>query len=93
LLQVVCRTVRVGLPDRPRGGRTVRLEIAVVPAARVARGPPEDQVQTVRVFGCSSGRSVAINGLSARGQRTVCPVTANRPPRVSDCLPGCSQDS
>jgi hypothetical protein len=38
-----------------------------VRAAPVARGPSEDQVQIVRVLGCESGRSVAINRLSARG--------------------------
>jgi hypothetical protein len=42
------------------GSRTIR-------AARVARGPSEDHVQTIRMFGCSSGRSVAINEPSARG--------------------------
>jgi hypothetical protein len=52
-----------------------------VRAARVAPGPSEDQVRTVRVFGCPSGRSVAINGPSTRGQRTVRPVTAGRPPQ------------
>jgi hypothetical protein len=35
--------------------------------APVARGPSEDQVQTVRVSVCLFGRSVVINGPSARG--------------------------
>jgi hypothetical protein len=48
------------------GSRTLR-------AARVAHGPSENQVRTVRVSGCSSGRYVAINGPSG-------PCVADRPP-------------
>jgi hypothetical protein len=50
--------VRAGLSAW--SSRTVR-------AAPVARGLSEDPVRTVRVSGCASGGSVAINGLSARG--------------------------
>jgi hypothetical protein len=42
------------------GSRTVR-------AARVARGSSKDQVRTVRMLGCLSGHSIAINGPSAHG--------------------------
>jgi hypothetical protein len=46
LLQVVCRTVRVGVPDRPCVGRTVRLGTADCPRGtscpRTVRGPGTD---------------------------------------------------
>jgi hypothetical protein len=38
-----------------------------VRAARVARGPSEDQVWTMRAVGCLSRRFVAINRPSTRG--------------------------
>jgi hypothetical protein len=81
LLQVVCRTVRVGVPDRPRAGRTVRLGTAEclrgTSCSRTVRG----QGVVIHYSGCGTGGSVAFFELSARGYQTVRPVHADRMPR------------
>jgi hypothetical protein len=50
--------------------------------APVFHGPSKDQVQTVHMLGCTSGRSVEINRPSALGLRTVRPVSMNCPPQA-----------
>jgi hypothetical protein len=48
-------------------GRPSAWTSRTVRATPVAHGPSVDEVRTVRVLECSSGRSVDINGPSARG--------------------------
>jgi hypothetical protein len=86
LLQEVCRTVRVGVPDHPRAGRTVRVraglsawDLRTVRAAPVARGPSEDQVRTVRYSRCATRGSAFFFGLSVHDSRTVRPYHADCP--------------
>jgi hypothetical protein len=56
----------------------VRRRSQTVCAAQVALGQSAGRIQTVDISGCTSGGSVAFNGLFARGLWTVRPVLADR---------------
>jgi hypothetical protein len=68
-LQVVCR---------PSAWR-----MQIVHVAQVARGLSEVKARTVRFSGCTTGGSVVVFGLSARGSWTVRPNLEDRPPGAS----------